>query len=131
MNRFRLKANKVVLVESDVILACKDYLARRGYWCVRQHVGKLKTPDGRWITAGYRGLPDYATVHAFYPGFLIEFKRPGAVPKPHQARTIWELQQGFGLSIYVCDCFEVLPAIVNAHEDRFRYLVPREKARSP
>jgi hypothetical protein len=56
---FRLTPQRIQLSENDVEEACVNLLRYRGYWPVRQHVGKVRTPDDRWITLGAPGLPDW------------------------------------------------------------------------
>jgi hypothetical protein len=47
--KFRLQHPR--LSENDVERACLDLLRLRGYWPIRLHAGRFKTPDGeRWIT---------------------------------------------------------------------------------
>lgn len=113
---FRLTSPAPKLRENDVERACIDLLRYRGYWVIRQHVGRFRTPAGAWITVGETGLPDYATVHARYPGFLLEVKRPGGVPSPEQARKISEIRQGYGLAITAVDTVEALVSWLDRFE---------------
>jgi hypothetical protein len=73
--QFRLTSPR--LSENDVEAACGDLLRLRGYWVTRVQSGLFRTPDGRWVRIGKKGIPDYAATHGFYPGFLLEVKRPG------------------------------------------------------
>ena len=114
--KFRLKHPR--LSENDVERACLDLLRLRGYWVIRQQSGLFKTPDNRWIRLGKKGVPDYATVHHHFPGFLLEVKRPGASPTPEQVVTIRELHLGYRLAIGVVDSVaalqEWLPGLFSA-----------------
>lgn len=115
--RFRLRSpNKIQLSESDVAKACIDLLRLRGYWVVRQHVGKFQTKDGRWITIGERGLPDYVALAP--PGFLFETKRPGEKLSLEQQKKINELELGYGLTVAVIDSVEALKVWLDEHERR-------------
>ena len=78
MARFRLRAQKIQLSERDVRDACLMLLNLRHYWYRRMNSGLFRTVDGRWHTEGQTGDPDYAVLHASFPGFLLEFKRPGS-----------------------------------------------------
>jgi hypothetical protein len=118
--RFRLTPPKTNIVEKHVVEACVDYLRLRGYWCIRQHVGLFKTPDNRWIRMGTPGIPDYATIHARYPGFLVEFKRPGKDLADGQRTKFEEIRQGYSLAVVKVDSLEELVLWLNRHEIRAR-----------
>ena len=107
------------LSENDVESACVQLCQLRGYWIVRLHTGTFKSVDGkRWIQGCPKGTPDYATVHARRPGFLLEVKRPGEAPSPDQLTKINELVMGYSLAIAVVDSVEALAAWINQHERR-------------
>jgi hypothetical protein len=110
---FRLRAQQVSLVESDVVKTCLDLCRLRGYWPVRQHIGKFRTPDGRWVTVGE---PDYAMVHGVYRGFLLGFKRPGGELSKAQVQKKFELELGYSLSSAVINSPEALVAWLAVHE---------------
>src|SRR5579862_1584869 len=96
---FRLKSPRLQLSENDVEEQCLAVLGLRGYKVIRLHVGRFKTADGRWLTIGEVGLPDYIAVHRKYPAFFLEVKRPGKEASPEQVRKHRELQlQGFDVS---------------------------------
>ena len=118
--RFRLRSPKPKVLEKHVVDACVDYLRVRGYWCVRQHVGLFKTPDGRWIRMGIPGLPDYAAIHARYPGFMVEFKRPGAELDPLQYTAFDNIRDGYRLAAVKIDSLEALIRWLNEHERKAR-----------
>jgi hypothetical protein len=113
---FRLRSERIELVESDVVKTCLDICRLRGYWPTRQHIGKFQTLDGRWITAGEKGLPDYAMTHGVYRGFLLEFKRPGGELSEVQVQKKFELELGYSLAIAVIDSPEALVAWLANHE---------------
>jgi hypothetical protein len=117
---FRLTQQKIQLSENDVKQACVDFLHLRGYWCLRNHVGTFKTPDNRWIKMGVPGLPDYATMHRRYPGFFVEFKRPGAQLRPAQATKFFEIECAYRLAAVCVDSVEKLSAWLDEHEARAR-----------
>lgn len=100
--RFRLTSQVVRLSENDVERACCDFLRVRGYWIIRQHVGRARYSSGQWVTLCETGTPDYATQHRLYPGFQFEVKRPGAKPTPEQLRKHLELRSN-GLAVVVVD----------------------------
>jgi hypothetical protein len=110
---FRLTA-PARLRENDVERACLDLARARGYWPVRQHVGRFRTPDGRWITMGQAGLPDWALVKR--PGFLLETKRPGGELSEIQQQRIFELRMGYGLDVVVVESVEELEQWLTFHE---------------
>jgi len=113
---FRLRSPKLRLTENDVERACLDVLAHRGYKVVRHQVGRFKTVDGRWITIGETGMPDYICLHATRPAFLLEVKRPGAVLSSEQFAKIRQLEIGHQLAIAVVDSVEVLIDWLARHE---------------
>jgi hypothetical protein len=113
---FRL--TRQCLTEKDVVAACEDLLAVRRWRCFRLQSGRVRTPDGRWLTLGEKGLPDYNVMHEYYPGFLMEVKRPGRQADPHQLQKIHELRIGFGLAICVIDSPRALTVWLNEHERR-------------
>lgn len=116
VNRFRLRAGKLVLSENDVERQVLDVLRRRGYYVARQHAGRAQTPDGRWLTLGEKGVPDYVAVHAVHRGFLLEVKRPGATLSPDQVRMHQIIRAGYRLSICVIDDVSALPPWLALHE---------------
>ena len=100
MARFRLKSPKVKESENDVERACLDLLSYRHYGVERLQSGKFKLIDGRWLTFGYPGRPDYLTIHPDYPGFYLEVKRPGGQLNADQQRKISEFGlQAFGVAV--------------------------------
>lgn len=118
---FRLTPQKSIkLREKEVVQTCIDYLRVRGYWCIRQHVGLFKTPDGRWIRMGVPGTPDWAAIHQRYPGFFVEFKATGEKLSPMQATKFFEIQCGYRLAAVCVDSVEKLAAWLDEHERRAR-----------
>ena len=115
---FKLKQPRLPrLSENDVERACIDLLHVRGYFVIRIHCGTFKTVDGRrWVKGAEPGTPDYAALHARWPGFLLEVKRPGETPSPAQKFMHLRLQQGFSLPVAVVDCVEALAAWIKEHE---------------
>lgn len=112
---FRLTAPR--LTENHVERACLDLLRLRGYWSARLHAGTFKTVDGaRWIKGVAKGTPDYGALHEFYPGFLLEVKRPGEKPSPEQEFKHWEIRAGYRLSIATVDDVSRLATWLDAHE---------------
>lgn len=112
--QFRLTSPR--LSENDVEAACGDLLRLRGYWVTRVQSGLFRTPDGRWVRIGKKGIPDYAATHGFYPGFLLEVKRPGEEASPVQTTKIEELRLGYRLSIGVVDSASALREFLDKHE---------------
>jgi len=117
---FRLKHPRPPrATENDIERGCLDYLRLRGYWVTRVHAGTLKSADGlRWIKAADKGTPDYTLTHEFYPGFLMEVKRPGASPTPDQERKIREITVCYRLAVAVIDSVEDLTVWLADHELR-------------
>jgi hypothetical protein len=111
---WRLTPPKLKLVENDVEGACLDLLRYRGFWPVRQHCGKFRTADDRWITLGQPGLPDWALVKR--PGFLLEVKRPGGKLSEIQEQRIAELRQWPDLDVVVVESVEELMDWLSARE---------------
>ena len=118
--RFRLTQPKLPrLTEKQVIAACLDVLALRGYWSARLHAGTFKSADDRrWVKGVAKGTPDYACIHGEYPGFLLELKRPGAKASPEQNQKHFEIRLGFRLAIAVVDSVEALGVWLDQHERR-------------
>lgn len=105
MKGFRLTSPKVKLVENDVEKQCLDYLRLHRRYPVRLHSGLLRTPDGRWIRVGERGLPDYAVMKR---DFFLEVKAPGKLPTGAQIEKAIELEKGYGIAVATVDSVEDL-----------------------
>jgi hypothetical protein len=117
--RFRLKPQKFLANENDVERACLDLLALRRYWVGRNHCGTFKSADNRrWIKGAPKGTPDYAALHARFPGFLLEVKRPGAEATPEQTQKHFEIRLGYSIAITTVDSVESLAAFLDQHERR-------------
>lgn len=116
MARFRLTAPKIKLVEKHVRDACLMVLNLRHYWYRRLNTGLFYTEDGRPHPEGKLGDPDYVVLHATYPGFLLELKRPGGKLSPDQERRHFEIQLGYQIAIAVIDSKEALDCWLNEHE---------------
>ena len=104
------------LSENDVERACIDLLRYRGYYVMRQQSGLFKTPDGRWVRIGTPGIPDYAALHARWPGFLMEVKRPGGELSPEQHSKVTEIAMGYRVAIAVVESVDALAQWLAAHE---------------
>ena len=117
MSRFSLKSPHFQLSENDVEKQCLDLLRIRQWWPIRLQSGKFKTVDNRWITVGQKGIPDYVVVHAAYPGFFLEVKRPGALPTAEQRDRIRELQF-YELTVLWCSSKDELNDWLNDYEKR-------------
>ena len=120
--RFRLRSPKPPKpLEKHVVKACVEYLRIRGYWCQKQPVGTFRTLDGSRIVAfGVAGLPDYGTMHSFYPGFMIEFKRPGGELDPLQYTAFDNIRDGYRLAVVKIDSLEALIPWLDEHERKCR-----------
>lgn len=117
---FRLTSPVIKLSEADVVDQCVGYLKARGYWCRPNHVGRFRTMAGGWITEGPEGCPDYTALHGEYPGFLIEFKRPGKRLRPTQRTQFQVIQFGFRLAAVMVDSLDELIRWLDGHEARAR-----------
>jgi hypothetical protein len=118
---FRLKPPpKPRLSENEIERSCLDILRLRGYLVLRQQSGLFKTPDGRWIRLGEKGIPDYAAVHRLHPGFLLEVKRPGGQLSPDQQNKIQEYRVCHRIAVAVIDSVEALSEWLNEHETKNR-----------
>jgi L-ascorbate metabolism protein UlaG (beta-lactamase superfamily) len=116
VKRFRLTSPILKLKENDVEDACVDYLRRRGYKVTRNHIGRFMTPDGRWITMGETGYPDWTALHGQQIGFLLEVKRPGGKLSPEQVKKIREIRLGDRLAVVVVDDVQALIDWLPSHE---------------
>lgn len=106
--------------ENDVEGACLSFLRLRHYYPIRIHCGKFWTWDKmRVLTGAPKGTPDWAFMHAIYPGFLLEAKRPGEEPSSEQYSRITEIYMGYKLEIAVIDNVDKLIAFVYDREKRF------------
>ena len=115
MSRFRLTPDgRIQLSENDVRAACLDLLRARNWWPIRQHVGRVRTPDGGWISIGEAGDPDYAAIRQ--PSFFIEFKRPNGKLSKVQRKRIEVLKRCYGLDTMVIASVEDLAEWLDAHE---------------
>jgi hypothetical protein len=113
---FRLK-RPPSLRENDVERSCLDLLRLKGYWITRQHVGKFKTVDGRWIHLGEKGLPDWIAIHERHPGFMLEVKREeGGQLSPDQVLKIRQLTMGYRLRVAVVASAKALSEWLKGHE---------------
>jgi len=118
-NQFRLTPDgKVRLVENDVEEQCIQIAHYRGYWESRNHIGKFWTWDRKRVITGHTtGTPDWTFVHAIYPGFLLETKRPGAKPTPEQEKQIAILSEwGPRLAVCVADNKDYFAEWLDKHE---------------
>ena len=121
MAKFRLKPPPPLkLTENDVESACIDLLRIRGWYVIRLQSGLFKTPDGRWVRVGKKGLPDYVAMHAVYPAFFMETKRPRGNPDAEQERTHWELTGAYRLAVVVIDRVESLKPWLDGFEQGIR-----------
>ena len=112
---FRLKSPTALkLSENDVRKACLDVLRLHHWWPIRQHVGLFTTPDGRKVTIGEKGDPDYVVVRA--PSFFLETKRPGGVLSEQQRERIAVLRQFYGLETVVVESVEELIDWLDRHQ---------------
>jgi len=102
--------------ESDVAKACVDLLRWRGYFVLRLQTGLFKTPDGRFVPVGEKGLPDYIAVHERFPGFLLETKRPGEELGPEQILKVEEIRLGFRIAVAVIDSVDAMTPWLDEHE---------------
>ena len=102
-SRFRLTGPKLKLSENDVERACLDVLRYRRLFPLRQNSGRFKTADGRWITIGVPGIPDYVI-----PKFFVEVKRPGGILSDVQRAKIYELDRWWDLKTIVVESVEDL-----------------------
>jgi len=110
--RFSLKPPKLHVTEKHVVEACVQFLQVKGYRPIRQNTGQFKTKDGRYITIGEPGMPDYAI-----PQFMVEFKRPGGRLSEIQKERIFELSVN-GVMTAVVESVEELEAWLAAYQKR-------------
>ena len=121
MAKFRLKPQPPPkLSENDVERACIDLLRVRGWYVVRLQSGLFKTPDGRFVRVGEKGLPDYVALHAVYPAFFLETKRPRRDTGAEQERKHWELTGAYHLAVVVIDRVESLKPWLDGFEQAIR-----------
>ena len=117
-DRFRLTSPKIKTIEKHVRDQCITLLNLRHYWTRRMNVGRFRTVDGRWHTEGKPGDPDYVVLHEFYPGFLLEFKRPGGELSPEQQQRHLEITLGYQITIVIVDNLEQLERWLDEYEKR-------------
>lgn len=110
---FRLVPPK--LRETHVVGQVLDLLRLRGYYPLRLQSGFFRTKDGRGITVGEPGIPDYVAIHERYPAVFLEVKRPGGKLRDDQCGKIAELEL-WRLAVAVVDSAEALIAFLNMHE---------------
>jgi len=92
------------LSENDVERQCLAICERRNYWHARLHAGRFWTWDKKRVITGLpKGTPDYALQHSYYPGFLLEVKRPGGVTSPDQDCRRFQIVAQYQLAICVVD----------------------------
>jgi hypothetical protein len=112
--QFRLRPPTLKLSENDVRKACLDVLRLHQWWPIRQHVGLFRTVDGRKITIGETGDPDYVVIKA--PSFFLETKRPGGELRKEQRDRIDQLRQFYGLQTVVVESVEELIEWLDRHD---------------
>lgn len=112
--RFRLKAQRVQLLENDVEKAALDLLRYRGWWPIRLHAGLFRSWDGKRAIHGLeKGTPDYVVVRS--PAFFMETKRPGGILSDEQKAMIDRLERFNGLKTIVVEGVEELVAWLDRH----------------
>jgi hypothetical protein len=104
------------LTEDDIEEQVIKFLGFRGWLVKRQHVIRVKSQSGNWITIGERGDPDYIALHSRFPAFAIETKRPGRHADPHQLAKHDEYQFVWKIPVAVIDSLEALRAFLAEHE---------------
>jgi len=121
MHQFKLRSPKFPrATENEIEQICEDILNLRGYTMFRLHSGTFKTVDGqRYIKGHDKGTPDYAVEHEYFPGFLLEVKRPGAVATNEQLFKHAELVCR-KLAVAVISSREELSTFLACHEARAR-----------
>ena len=119
------------LSENDVERQCLAICARRNYWQAKLHAGRFQTVDGRWITGVPKGTPDYTVQHAYYPGFLLEVKRPGAKTSPDQDCRRFEIVAQYHLAVCVVDNDWKFVEWLDRHERAAREMWGRLLAGTP
>jgi hypothetical protein len=70
------------------------------------------------VDFGPEGIPDYTAIHAKFPAFFIEFKRPGKLLRPAQDTKFVEIQFGYRLAAVMVDSVEQLEEWLGGHEER-------------
>ena len=105
---FRLTPDRIKKSENDIKKACVDLLRWRGLYPLRLQSGVFQTRDGRYVTIGELGLPDYVV-----PAFLMEVKKPGGHLSEAQLVKIAELEQHWQLKTAVVDSVDALIAWLN------------------
>lgn len=115
---FRLTAPKLRLSEDEVIAQCAKILEQRGYWLRRNPVGRFRSLSGNWVDFGPVGIPDYTAIHARYPAFFIEFKKPGKLLRESQISKFQKIQFGYRLAAVMVDSVEQLMDWLSGHEAR-------------
>ena len=115
--RSAYKLTALRLNENDIEKACKDVLKIRGWYAVRIHCGRFRSPDlKRWLTGEPPGTPDYFVAHELYPAFLLETKRPGTQLTDIQRYRVWEIQQGYRIAFFKADSAHALSLWLDQHE---------------
>jgi len=129
MDRFDLTSPEIKITENDVEKACKQLAEYKGYWPIRQHVGRYIHADERVIralneagvryrvaTLGQKGLPDWAFLHGERVGFMLETKPPGGKLSPDQDRMHWVLRQCHRIKVYTADSVAMFEGFLEDHE---------------
>ena len=112
---FRLSSPKPKVLEKHVADQIKQSLLRRGWIPIRQQSGLFKTPDGRFVAVGQKGLADYIVMHAKFPAFFLETKRPKRHLSDQQCIKRWEYD-AYGLRTCKADSVEEILAFLERHE---------------
>ena len=141
MNPFRLQPPPPLKIsENDVRDACLQVLKLRGWWPVRQHVGRFQSASKSWVNIGVPGDPDYAIMQTRMqcphcrqqisaPGFFLETKRPGGILSEIQQIRIKQLKTLSGMDTVVVADVADLVAFLDGREVPARWLDGRDDHR--
>jgi|SRR5215831_14725924 len=108
------------LKERDVVTQCVNVLNHLGIFPHRYQSGFFRTKDGRGITIGEPGIPDWVV-----PAWWLEVKAPGKRPTPEQLMKHMQLERSEDALVAVIDSKQALIEWLRAHPE----LVPEHNRR--
>jgi hypothetical protein len=92
------------LSENDIRHACLDLLSSRNWKYHRMFCGPFWTYSKTQVLNGEpTGTPDYVCLHARYPAFYLETKRPRKELSREQVATRRVLELGYRLTVLKID----------------------------
>lgn len=102
----RVTAVRPKLLERDVTLSCRGWLAIRGWGGIRLNSGLFPAAGNRRIRVGRKGMADWVFIRG-RECMLVEFKAPGQKPTAEQEQFL-QIAEINGTPAMYADSLEML-----------------------